>query len=133
PKRSKGGARIARFWGRFVASVLLVEDEALIQMMIADMLVELGHTVVAEASDLASALEHANNTEFDFAVLDVLLGRTSSEPVAAALAERNIPFAFASGYGADGVPNGFQDRPLLTKPFQIDQLERCIAKLFDWR
>ncbi|MGY2931921.1 CheY-like chemotaxis protein [Bradyrhizobium sp. GM6.1] len=32
-----------------MASVLLVEDEALIQMMIADMLAELGHSVVAEA------------------------------------------------------------------------------------
>ncbi|WP_338310574.1 response regulator, partial [Bradyrhizobium ottawaense] len=105
-----------------MASVLLVEDEALIQMMIADMLVELGHTVVAEASDLASALEHANNTEFDFAVLDVLLGRTSSEPVAAALSDRNIPFAFASGYRAAGVPHVFQDLPLLTKPFQIYHL-----------
>ncbi|MCJ9700018.1 response regulator [Bradyrhizobium sp. SHOUNA76] len=114
-----------------MASVLLIEDEALIQMMIADMLAELGHTVVAEASDLPSALEHATNTEFDFAVLDVLLGRASSEPVAVILTERNIPFAFASGYGAEGIPDGFQDRPLLTKPFQIDQLERCIAKLID--
>lgn len=52
---------------------------------------------MAEASVLASALEQANKTEFDFAVVDVLLGRTSSEPVMAALAERNIPFAFASG------------------------------------
>ncbi|MDA9415117.1 MULTISPECIES: response regulator [unclassified Bradyrhizobium] len=116
-----------------MASVLLIEDEALIQMMIADMLAELGHTVVAEASDLASALQHANQAEFDFAVVDVLLGHTSSEPVAVVLAERNIPFAFASGYEADGIPDGFQDRPLLTKPFQIDQLERCIAKLMDRR
>ena len=102
-----------------MASVLPIEDEALIQM-IPDMLAELGHTVVAEASDLASALE--------LAVVDVLLGR---EPGAAVLAERKIPFAFASGYGADGMPDGFQDRPLLTKPFQIDQLERCKARLVD--
>ncbi|MEY9737306.1 CheY-like chemotaxis protein [Bradyrhizobium ottawaense] len=114
-----------------MASVLLVEDEALIQMMIADMLVELGHTVVAEASDLASALEHANNTEFDFAVLDVLLGRTSSEPVAAAIAERNIPFAFASGYGArrntgpiSGPPAShqtFSDRSAQTLHSEVDR------------
>ncbi|WOH60209.1 response regulator [Bradyrhizobium sp. BWC-3-1] len=114
-----------------MASVLLVEDEALIQMMIADMLAELGHSVVAEAGDLVSALEHANTTNFDFAVLDVLLGRTSSEPVAQVLAQRNVPFVFASGYGADGVPARFQERPLLTKPFQLDQLNGCIAKLLD--
>ena len=114
-----------------MASALLVEDEALIQMMIADMLAELGHSVVAEAGDLVSALEHANTTNFDFAVLDVLLGRTSSEPVAQVLAQRNVPFVFASGYGADGVPARFQERPLLTKPFQLDQLNGCIAKLLD--
>ena len=100
-----------------MAAVLLIEDEALIQMMIADMLAELGHTIAAEAGDLASALEYANNTEFDFAVLDLLLGSTSSAPVAAVLAERNIPFAFASGYGADGIPEGFQGSPASHQTF----------------
>nr|WP_256468160.1 response regulator [Bradyrhizobium sp. 160] len=109
---------------------MLVEDEALMQMMISDMLAELGHTVAAEAGDLASALEHANNTNFDFAVLDVLLGRISSEPVAKVLAQRNIPFAFASGYGpAECLPDFRSAR--FSKPFQIDQLELCIAKLLD--
>lgn len=35
-----------------MASVLLVEDEALIRMMIADMIVELGHKIAGEAGDL---------------------------------------------------------------------------------
>jgi DNA-binding NarL/FixJ family response regulator len=39
-----------------MASVLLIEDEALIRMMIADMLVELGHSVAGEAGDLQSGL-----------------------------------------------------------------------------
>ncbi|MCK1455175.1 response regulator [Bradyrhizobium sp. 35] len=64
-----------------MASVLLVEDEALIQMMIANMLAELGHSVVAKAGDLVSFPERASTVNFEFAVLDVLLGRTSSEPV----------------------------------------------------
>ncbi len=36
-----------------MASVLLVEDEPLIRMMVADMLTELGHSIADEASDLA--------------------------------------------------------------------------------
>jgi len=112
-----------------MASVFLVEDEVLIRMMVADMVTDLGHTVAAEAGDLPSALEHANKAVFDLAVLDVQLGRDSIEPVAKALANRNIPFAFASGFGADGVPQEFRDRPRLQKPFPIEQLERCIAQL----
>jgi CheY-like chemotaxis protein len=114
-----------------MATVLLVEDEALIRMMIADMVVELGHAVAAEAGDLASALEQAKKGVFDVALLDVSLDRHSIEPVAAALAKRRVPFAFASGYAADGVPALFRERPLLRKPFQIEQLERCMADLLD--
>jgi CheY-like chemotaxis protein len=112
-----------------MASVFLVEDEVLIRMMVADMVTDLGHTVAAEAGDLPSALDHVNKTTFDLAVLDVRLGRDSIAPVASALAYRNIPFVFATGYGADGVPGEFSGRPWLQKPFQIDQLERCIARL----
>ena len=36
-------------------SVLLVEDETLIRMMIAGMIEELGHTVVAEAGNMTQA------------------------------------------------------------------------------
>ena len=106
-----------------MASVFLVEDEVLIRMMVAEMVTELGHT------DLPSALKHANDAAFDLAVLDVQLGRHSIAPVAKVLAHRNIPLAFATGYGADGGSEEFRERPWLQKPFQIDQLERCIAQL----
>ena len=112
-----------------MASVFLVEDEVFIRMMVADMVTDLGHTVAAEAGDLPSALDHANNATFDLAVLDVRLGRDSIAPVASVLAHRNIPFAFATGYGANGVPEEFSGRPWLQKPFPIEQLERCIAQL----
>ena len=112
-----------------MASVLLVEDEVLIRMMVADMVIELGHTIAAEAGDLRSALEQAKDAVFDMALLDVMLGRESIEPVAKALVKRNIPFAFASGFGADGVPDDFSGRPWLQKPFSIERLEVCFAQL----
>ncbi|QOZ65962.1 response regulator [Bradyrhizobium arachidis] len=112
-----------------MASILLVEDEALIRMMVADMLADLGHTVAAEANDVASAMKHASDSAFDMALLDVSLGSCSVEPVAQVLAKRNVPFAFASGYGSDGVPEAYRQRPMLRKPFRIDQLERCITEL----
>lgn len=112
-----------------MTSVLLVEDEALIRMMIADMLVELGHTVAGEANDLQGGLVLASAPGVDAAILDIQLGTDSSGPIAEALQSRDIPFAFASGYGADGIPKGFKDHPVLQKPFPIEQLERCLAAL----
>ena len=116
-----------------MASVFLVEDEVLIRMMVTDMLEELGHSVAAEAADLVSALVIAKRDSFDVAILDVSLGRENSRPVAVLLQERGIPFAFASGYGTEGVPEEFRTLPSLGKPFQAGQLERCIAQLLSFR
>ncbi|WP_091966195.1 response regulator [Bradyrhizobium shewense] len=112
-----------------MASVLLVEDEALIRMMIADMVVELGHNIAGEAGDLQTGVALASAAEIDIAILDVRLGADSSEAIAEALRSRNIPFVFASGYGAEGVPAKYKDRPILRKPFQIEELERCLLSL----
>jgi DNA-binding NarL/FixJ family response regulator len=61
-----------------MASVLLIEGEALIRMMIADMLVELGHSVAGEAGDLQSGLLLVSAPGVDAAILDVQLGDHSS-------------------------------------------------------
>jgi CheY-like chemotaxis protein len=112
-----------------MASVLLVEDESLIRMMIAEMLAELGHTVAGEASDLERGLLVASAPGVDAAILDIQLGRHSSEPIAETLHARGIPFAFASGNGSDGVPQRFKDHPVLQKPFTLEELQRCLATL----
>ena len=112
-----------------MASVLLIEDESLIRMMVADMLTELGHSIAGEAPDLATGLTMATEAMFDAAVLDVQLGAHNSEPIAQALHNRGIPFAFASGYGADRIPDNFKGGAVLQKPFQIEALERCMASL----
>src|SRR5581483_6620549 len=83
--------------------VLVIEDEALVAMLIEDMLNDLGVTSVGPAADLASAVEMARNAEFDFALLDVNLAGERSFPAADVLIERGMPFAFVTGYGAAGV------------------------------
>jgi DNA-binding response OmpR family regulator len=75
-----------------VASVLLIEDESLIRMMISDMLAELGHSVAGEASDLQSGLSLACTPGIDAAILDIQLGDQSSVPIAEALQGKGIPF-----------------------------------------
>jgi|SRR3569833_528012 len=109
-----------------MASILLVEDEVLIRMMIREMLIELQHSVVAEAGSLREALEMAANEEFELAILDVNLDGQSSEPVAQLLDARKKSFVLATGYGAQSMRGQFKDRPVLTKPFPIEALQSCL-------
>ena len=56
------------------ARVFLVEDEALIRLMLAEMIEELGHRIVAEAGSIESALPLAETAAFDIAILDMNIG-----------------------------------------------------------
>jgi CheY-like chemotaxis protein len=110
------------------ARVLLVEDEAIIAMTAEDMLEELGCTVAASASGLAEALAAAARGGFDVALLDINLNGVDSLPVAERLRADGVPFVFTTGYGAAGCGGGFEEAPLVTKPYQIADLEDAIAK-----
>ena len=107
-------------------SVFLVEDEAMIRMMVVDMLEELGFSVAAETGEINEALQLAEATEFDIAILDVNVNGKVISPVADLLKARNRPFIFATGYGTQGVPEDYRDRPALQKPFQIESLKQAI-------
>ena len=111
------------------AAILLVEDDALIRMMIADMLEELGHRVVAETGRIDEARKLAETTQFDVALLDINLGGESITPVAQIAESRGLPFLFISGYQTSGLPERFKTRPLLTKPFIISKLKVFIEEM----
>jgi CheY-like chemotaxis protein len=106
--------------------VFLVEDEAMIRMMVVDMLEELGHSVAAEAGSLDKALELARSSEFDVAILDVNLNGEVIVPVAEVIQARGIPIIFSTGYGAAGLPEAFRNLPSLQKPFQLEALAAAI-------
>ena len=105
------------------AKLLVVEDDVLIRMLLADMLGEIGYTVAAEAGSVDEALEATRKADFDLAILDADLEGRSVSPVADALVARDIGFVFVTG--SDHGLFGYSDRPTLKKPFQIDALKRC--------
>lgn len=107
-------------------SIFLVEDEVMIRMMVSDMLEELGYRVAAEAGDIDEAVRLVQCTDFDIAILDVNVNGKVISPVAEAVQLRGRPFVFATGYGVQGLPEKFRDRPALQKPFQMDTLARLI-------
>ena len=110
--------------------VLVVEDEILIGMLLEDMLGDLGYTVAATASRVDEAVKLAHDVEVDAAILDVNLNGQEVYPVADVLAARGIPFVFATGYGERGLPQAYQRRPTLQKPFQQETLEQKLGLLF---
>ncbi|WP_282348833.1 response regulator [Pseudomonas sp. PS01301] len=109
-----------------MGKVYIVEDEALVAMLIEDMVTELGHEVVAMAKSLDEALLTAQSLHCDFALLDINLNGQTSFPIAHTLAGRGIPFLFASGYGPAGLDAEFSGCPILSKPFSIAQLDKQI-------
>ena len=114
-------------------SVFLVEDEAMIRMMVADMLEDLGYRLVAEAGDIIEATRLARTSTFDIAILDVNVNGKVISPVAEVIQARNIPFVFATGYGAQGLPEEFRGRPTLQKPFQMDTLKGMLEKTLEMK
>lgn len=107
-------------------NVLVVEDEALVALDLADMLEDLGHQVVGPFMTSATALPACRFASVDFAVLDFNLGGQTSETLADALAERAIPFVFLTGYRQGSLPQGYRDFVVLQKPVHLPALRAAI-------
>ncbi len=113
--------------------VLVVEDEALISLLVEDMLLDLGSAEVWVAGNLQAAFRQLQAHRPDLAVLDVNLAGELCFPFAAALHEAGIPFLFATGYGIEGVPAAWRHRPVIQKPFQMAALSRVLRTLAESR
>jgi CheY-like chemotaxis protein len=109
--------------------LLVVEDEAMVAMLLEDMLSDLGCVVAGSAGDLPRGMAFAADEALalDAAVLDINLGGEKVFPVAEQLAARGVPFIFATGYGRDGVAAGFVRTPVLSKPYDLRALEAALV------
>jgi hypothetical protein len=111
------------------ASVFLVEDEVVIGMMLADMIEQLGHRVVAEAATIQDGQTLAQTANYELAVLNINIGGHRIDPVAEIIDRRGLPFFFVSGYGSGGRPEQFSDRRLLQKPVMTWKLGDTITSI----
>jgi CheY-like chemotaxis protein len=115
--------------------VLLVEDEALVAMIAADSLNELGYDVI-EVGTARAALDHAHPdcAKFDFAVIDMGLPDRPGDQLISDLRKLcpDLPIIVASGYGEDELRRKFEayDRfAFLNKPYEQTSLRAAIASL----
>ncbi len=109
-----------------VRSLLIVEDEGVVAMMMEDLARELGVHEVHVCADVASALGIVGARDIDCAVLDLWIRDGSSMPVADALAERGVPFFFSTGSDSAAMSEQHRDRPTIGKPFSDDDFKRTI-------
>jgi len=85
--------------------------------------------VAGPAGSVKTALQIAENTPLDGALLDGNLRGQPVDEVAAALTRRNVPFLFVSGYGRESLPRGFGNVAVLSKPFDSRQLVEAATRL----
>jgi CheY-like chemotaxis protein len=101
---------------------LVIEDEPLIALDLVDTLEGAGAEVAPPVSTEAESLQAVDDGGFGCALLDGNLHGRSVETIAAALARRNVPFVFVTGYGQAGLPRAFNHVPVLSKPVSVEQL-----------
>jgi two-component sensor histidine kinase/DNA-binding response OmpR family regulator len=107
--------------------VLLVEDEALVGIMIQECLTEFGFRITGPVCTASEALSAAKDGTFDAAILDINLGDGSVYRVAEILSERGVPFIFVTGYDSDSVDARFNEVPILQKPIERQMLQKIFA------
>lgn len=107
-------------------TVMLVEDDAIIGMMMHDLLSEMGIVVTGPLDSVGKALPLAREAALTAAVLDINVRDGLVYPVATALRERGVPFVFVSGFGSRNIDPSFLEIPILEKPVDSAALSAAL-------
>ncbi|HEX2803880.1 MAG TPA: response regulator [Sphingomicrobium sp.] len=109
-------------------SILVVEDEPLIAMMLEDFLETLGHKVHASCESVEDAVAAADKGGFDVAIIDINLNGETAWPVARKLREKEIPFVIATGGHVEPPPPEFKNVPVIEKPYTVDRVSPALEQ-----
>jgi light-regulated signal transduction histidine kinase (bacteriophytochrome)/CheY-like chemotaxis protein len=112
------------------ACVLILEDQLVIAVGLEQMLASAGVEDVITTSSEVETTKVLAARRPDVAVLDVNLGTGTSIAVAEALAQRNIPFLFATGYGDSVIiPSHLKHAPVVRKPYDAASILTHLQQL----
>lgn len=110
--------------------VLVADDELLIALDIGAALADCGAEIVGPCTTVAQALDAVRNADPAVALLDLRIGRDTTEAVALALEARNIPFAFYSGQKLpDAMRGRWSGHRLIAKPAAQATLVGAVLRL----
>ena len=110
--------------------ILVVEDDPLIAMELADLLAGRGAEPMGPAPTVRAALAALAESRPEAAVLDLNLRGERSTPVAAALREAGVPFVLATGYARSQIEEPeLAGIPLVPKPVDHRLLAMWLVRL----
>jgi CheY-like chemotaxis protein len=122
-------AELAQVRSRFDGlKILVVEDESIVSFLLEDMLNDIGCQVLGHAAAVSEAFALFERLRPQAAVLDVNLRGEMVYPFAERLEQDRVPFLFATGYGATGMPERWQRWPVIQKPFQLKTLVNALDR-----
>jgi DNA-binding response OmpR family regulator len=113
-----------------VGRALVIEDDVLIAMDLADMLNQIGFSNVDTARDLTEADRFAANTTLRFVIADLQLGDETATPALQRYALRGVPVVVATGApDAIDVCKTLPRCALLEKPYTRQSVETALRSL----
>jgi two-component system, response regulator PdtaR len=110
-------------------NILVLEDDPLLAMQIADELQAAGYAVIGPATTVEAALALIQRQRPDATVLDVNMGDGTSMSVAEALRALGVPFLALTGNAHIHQPPVFRDAPWLAKPYREQALKDAVMAL----
>jgi DNA-binding response OmpR family regulator len=114
------------------ARVLLLEDDALINLSTTEILQSMG-CVVRSFMHVDEAVKAAYEQVPDLAVLDVNIHGKMSYELAEWLDARQVPIVFVTGYDSPSIVGKWRDRPVCRKPCNPVQFQNLLVETFSAR
>lgn len=111
--------------------VLIIEDEYFLADELEKELKFHGAKIVGPVAEIREARDRIAAGDFDVAILDINLRDEFAWPIADELMLRQIPFALATGYGPESIPQRFWNVMRWDKPWELPVVIDGVGKL--WR
>ncbi|KUO68863.1 MAG: hypothetical protein APF80_06630 [Alphaproteobacteria bacterium BRH_c36] len=111
-----------------MANILIVEDTAIIAMGLAQMVEDLGHSVMGMACNATAAFKIMDSSDPgpDLVMLDANLGGTSSAPIADRLEREGTPYIVSTGYNEEDLAPILARSARLSKPYRSRDLAQAL-------
>ena len=106
--------------------ILLIEDSPVVGPFTADLLGELGCAVIGPAPTMAAARELIEGDGYDAALMDIHIRGERVFSLCEAIEARGVPFVLTSGYADWQMPDKWDGRPRLQKPYTLQQVEDAL-------
>ncbi len=112
------------------ACILLVDDDAAVRQVTADMLRDLGYRVVEAGSGGAALEALSRHTSIDLLLVDFAMPGMSGADVARRVTDRYplLPVLFITGYADRATMTGIEDAQIVGKPFRNEELTEKIRR-----